>query len=705
LTLEVALSSPQYKLIKASSGEEALRYLLNHKPALILLDVQMPKMDGYACAAIIKSSERTRDIPIIFLTALHRDEPFVHKGYQTGAVDYLSKPFDVEILRSKVRVFADLHRKSEQLLAVERELRLNENQERERRLAALELSSLRREQIQQKKYQELVEGIQHGIVWSANPDSLVFSYVGSTAEKLLGYSSQQWFGEPNFWMSHIYPEDAAQFLATCQKVVMERSNAELEHRFFTADGRIVWLHTGIRYGSGGESGNRELQGLSVDITRMKTAEAALQKSKRRSDLLSQISFVLSNNLYTDTTLKDVGRLIVPHFADWFSIDVLCEDSFKTICLNSHSILEPDTVIDEFQIPLAELQGDNDFTYMFNTGKYVSYRRLSEKNLARLSLSTHRAEYMRNLKSIIMAPILLRQKTLGAITIGSNQAERFDGDDIFFLMSLAQRIAVAFDNSRLFGEAQAAIKIRDEFLSIASHELKTPLTPLKLQIQQLLRMFTQSTSLDSERIQRLLNTSNRQISRLSKLIEELLDISRISRGQLQLELDEFCLSELIEDVAQRFGRQLEEANCELQLALEPGLHVNWDAFRIEQVIVNLLANAIKYAAGQPVRIETKRKGDDVILIVKDHGIGIAPIDQERIFKRFERAVSQDHFGGMGLGLYIVSQILQLHGGHIDVESELGKGASFKVEIPARGPEKAAKAELVHPDSALRASPPH
>jgi len=255
------------------------------------------------------------------------------------------------------------------------------------------------------------------------------------------------------------------------------------------------------------------------------------------------------------------------------------------------------------------------------------------------------------------------------------------------------------------ELQAVIKIRDEFLSISSHELKTPLTPLKLQIQQILRMLSQSTAWDPERMQRLLNTSNRQISRLSKLIEELLDISRISRGQLQLELDRFSLSELIEDVTQRFGRQLEEAGCELQLELETDLIVNWDVFRIEQIIVNLLTNAIKYAAGKPVRIEAKRNGDFVSVVIRDRGIGIAQGDQNRIFKRFERAVSQDHFGGMGLGLYIVSQILQLHGGTISVESELGQGAAFRVEIPANGPQAASTSVIQAPDSALCASPPN
>jgi PAS domain S-box-containing protein len=702
LTLEVALSSPQYKLIKANSGEEALRYLLDHKPALILLDVQMPKMDGFACANIIKNSERTRDIPIIFLTALPRDERFVHRGYQTGAVDYLSKPFDVEILRSKVKVFAELHRKNEQLLTFERDLRVKENEERERKLAALELNSLRREQIQQRRYQELVDGIHHGIVWSANPESLVFSYVGPTAEKLLGYSKQQWFGEADFWMNHIHTEDAATFLSVCQKVVKEHSSADIEHRFITSDGRTVWLQTGVRYGSGGSGDvRRELHGLSVDITRLKTTEALLQKSKKRSDLLAQISFVLSNSLQAESVLKEICRLAVPQYADWFSIDLLDETGLKACCVSGLSIVDNDGVVKEFNSEMPDLHADNDFAYMFESGRYVSYRQVTEKNLQRLAGTPRRAKSMASLKSAIMAPILIRQKPFGAITIGSHIEERFDSDDVFFLMSMAQRVGVALENSRLYQEAQAAIKIRDEFLSIASHELKTPLTPLKLQIQQLLRMLSQSNTWDRDRMERLLSTSNRQISRLAKLIEELLDISRLSRGQLQLEIDEFSLPELIEDVTQRFGRQLEEAGCELVLDLETDLRVHWDAFRIEQVIVNLLANAIKYAAGKPVHIEARRKDDLVSFVVRDHGIGIAAEDQGRIFKRFERAVSKDHFGGMGLGLYIVSQILQLHGGSIRVESNIGEGSAFVVEIPAMSQPEAP----VAPKSAVYASPPH
>lgn len=465
---------------------------------------------------------------------------------------------------------------------------------------------------------------------------------------------------------------------------MERSSAEMEHRFIAADGRIVWLHTGVRYG-GGENSPHELRGLSVDVSRLKTAESALQKSKRRSDLLAQISFVLSNSLQAEKVLKDVCRLAVPHYADWFSIDILTEKGMRTVCLNSQTIGDIESAIRDFNISPPDLHSDNDYAYIFETGKYVSYKNMNDKTLVRLACGPSRAQYMRNLKSAIIAPIMLRQQSLGAITIGSSQPESFDGDDIFFLMSVAQRVGVALENSRLFQEAQSAIKIRDEFLSIASHELKTPLTPLKLQIQQLQRMLSQNQIVEPDRMKRLLSTSNRQISRLSKLIEELLDISRLSRGQLQLELDEFCLSELIEDVAQRFGRQLEEAGCEMQLKLEKDLKVNWDLFRIEQVIVNLLTNAIKYASQKPVVIEAKRDGEDVLILVKDHGIGIAAEDQQRIFKRFERAVSKDHFGGMGLGLYIVSQILQLHNGTISVESELGHGALFQVRIPACGPE--------------------
>jgi PAS domain S-box-containing protein len=696
IALESALECEEYKLVRASSGDDALRHLLDHKPALILMDVQMPRLDGYETATIIKGSERTQDIPIIFLTALTRDERFVLKGYETGGVDYISKPIDIEILRSKVRVFADLHRKNQAALIAERQLRNAENLEREKKMAMLELRSLKREQQQQKRYHDLVEGIHHGIVWSANLETMTFSYVGPTAERLLGFSRQQWFGEPSFWQNHIFPEDAPAFSAARACAIAEGRPMELEHRFVTADGRVVWLHTGIRVSEPQDGQSKELQGLSTDITRNKEAELLLKISKKRSDLLARSSLILGHSFDVEAMLAELGRVLNSEYGDWFSVDVLSNAELKNICLSTPTA--PSSDIEKFRKVTIPLNSETDFAYTFETGKPIVYHDVTSKALERLSGSEPRRRLMKNLKSAILVPISVRGLTLGVAMIGSTTAiNAFEREDVEFLGGLASRIAAALEMARLYDEAKVAINLRDEFLSIASHELRTPLTPLKLQIQRVLQLLVKDQVKKGD-LSRLLGTSEKHITRLTKLIEDLLDVSRIGQGKLQLELQEFSLEDLIHDVIQRFSRQFEDVGCTVDLDMESNLNVNWDYFRIEQVLVNLLTNATKFAPKAPIHIRAFRNGNNVAFSVRDEGPGIALEDQKRIFKRFERAESKTHIGGLGLGLYIVSQILELHEGSIRVVSGEKGGSEFLVEIPQQGPslppEPLMTAQLTH-----------
>ncbi len=228
----------------------------------------------------------------------------------------------------------------------------------------------------------------------------------------------------------------------------------------------------------------------------------------------------------------------------------------------------------------------------------------------------------------------------------------------------------------------ALELRDEFISIAAHELKTPITPLTLQLQSFLQMMDEGTffQADPERLKRMLSTSNAQVLRLARIIDDLLDISRISSGALLLQRGEIDLSELVETVITGYAPSLKKAGCEIQTKLHKSLRGYWDGSRLEQVVINLLTNAIKYGAGKPITVETEALEKEVVLRVRDEGIGISQMDQKRIFDRFERAVSARHYGGLGLGLYISNQIAALHQGRICVHSELGKGACFEVYLP-------------------------
>jgi signal transduction histidine kinase len=239
-----------------------------------------------------------------------------------------------------------------------------------------------------------------------------------------------------------------------------------------------------------------------------------------------------------------------------------------------------------------------------------------------------------------------------------------------------------DRERLLTELREAVRLRDEFLSVASHELKTPLTPLALRLQ-LLRQEVQR-ELDASRTPRLLGhleAADRQVRRLTLLVDSLLDATRITSGRLTLrQEDDVNLASIIREVAASFETQAARANCPLELDIPGRVLGRWDAMRLEQVVTNLLSNALKFGAGCPVLVHLEARAGVARLTVRDGGIGMDAGVRARLFGRFERGVSERHYGGLGLGLFISQQIVRALGGHIHVESEPGQGATFTVELP-------------------------
>ncbi|KAF0813375.1 Autoinducer 2 sensor kinase/phosphatase LuxQ [Andreprevotia sp. IGB-42] len=233
------------------------------------------------------------------------------------------------------------------------------------------------------------------------------------------------------------------------------------------------------------------------------------------------------------------------------------------------------------------------------------------------------------------------------------------------------------------ELEEAIRVRDNFMSIASHELKTPLSSLKLQTQMRARHVERGNddAFSIPKVRKMVETDAHLIDNIVNLIDDMLDVTRIRGGKLSMQPVRFDLAELTKTVVERFHEQLVCANGSYELVLESAAWGIWDIQRIEQVITNLLTNAMRYGAHKPVRIEVRRLPDGVAqLLVQDNGIGIAKANQDRIFRVFERANNDNTAGGLGLGLYIVGQIVDGHGGRIRVESDEGAGATFIVELP-------------------------
>ncbi len=231
------------------------------------------------------------------------------------------------------------------------------------------------------------------------------------------------------------------------------------------------------------------------------------------------------------------------------------------------------------------------------------------------------------------------------------------------------------------EAREAVRLRDEFLSVASHELKTPLTSLKLRVQSLIEHPPESVH-DPEELARLAKSfelAERQVRRLEKLVNNLLDVSRIAIGRFPLQREQVDLVAMVHNVVGQFSAEIARCGSDVTLELPEQAIGSWDPLRLEQVLVNLLSNALKYGAGKPISISVGIGDSWARLTVRDQGIGISAADQARIFERFERAVSLD-YGGLGLGLHITREIVRAHGGTIRVESEPEHGAAFIVELP-------------------------
>lgn len=240
----------------------------------------------------------------------------------------------------------------------------------------------------------------------------------------------------------------------------------------------------------------------------------------------------------------------------------------------------------------------------------------------------------------------------------------------------QEIELLADNLR------AAITARDNFLGIASHELNTPLTSLKLQTQMNKRVLDRQgvTAFSHERISKLLDSTIKQTERLGVLVNDMLDVSRIVSGKLTMHTAPTDLSLLIDDILERFSPQIESVGSVLKKDIKKSVVAPADSFRIEQVFTNFITNAIKYAPGKNLHATVESTGRSAIVSLRDEGNGIDEDNLGRIFGRFERATPASEVSGLGLGLFICKQIIQEHQGRISVESELGKGSTFRFEIP-------------------------
>lgn len=443
--------------------------------------------------------------------------------------------------------------------------------------------------------------------------------------------------------------------------------------------------------------------------KLQQAMGQLTANERIQKFLADATTVLSESLDYHKTVARVARLAVPTLADWCFLDLVEDDGSLRRVEVVHADPAKSDVAEAARRFTASTEGnlDHPATRAVLQLSPVLLPNLDESKMRAIAHSHEHFEVMKatGARSLISVPLVAHHHVVGAMTFVDAESGRFyDESDLAIAQDLARRAAMAIENARLYAEAREAVRARDEFLSIASHELKTPLTPLQIQLQTLNETIDRFVKADMRSwLLNRLQMIHRQSERLNYLVTELLDISRIAGGRLQLHPENLDLADVIHDVVADFRAQgeFERAQSDIRVNVCGPIVGHWDRTRIEQVLTNLLSNAVKYGAGKPITLTAACDGEFATLTVTDEGIGIAPEDQQRIFARFERAVSSRHYGGLGLGLFIVREVLEKMGGTIRVRSVPAEGAAFTVILPLQAPpsrggrsENSSHVETVH-----------
>lgn len=421
-----------------------------------------------------------------------------------------------------------------------------------------------------------------------------------------------------------------------------------------------------------------------DVTVEQTAAESTRAEQARLQLLADASAVLGSSLDVLTTIRQAARLTVPRLADVCTVDVLEGGQLRRVAL-AHA--DPAREQELRSVTAQYEPGwerEHPVGEVVRTGRRMVAMTVPDELVARIEngephLALARAS---GISSYLLFPLKARGTILGVISfMYAGSARQYSAADVPLGEEVARRVAHAIDNAQLYGQAQEAVRARDEFLSIASHELRTPVAGISA-ASQLLRRRRDRGQLDEGRLEQVLATVERSASHLARLTEDLLDVSRLQQGLLPLRLQEVNVAELLRVVAteQQVSRPVPAIELDITCA---SCVVDADPDRLEQVIANLLDNAAKYSpGGEPVHVTLERTDDGVRLQVCDSGIGLPAEAIQRIFEPFGRAANaqRQNIPGLGLGLYIGRRIARQHGGDLWAHSEgEGHGTVFTLVL--------------------------
>jgi PAS domain S-box-containing protein len=496
------------------------------------------------------------------------------------------------------------------------------------------------------------------------------------------YLNQRWreftgLDTPDDLAALIHPEDLGEVIGRYRDAEERRADFECEFRLRRRDGEYRWYLTRAVPVVDGESRVVKWYGTSTDIDDTKRAE-------QTATFLADTSATLAELSDPDSTLKKVAGLAVPHFADWCTVDMLQPDGSLRRLAAAHIDPAKMELADElhrrYPPDPAAPRG------VWNIARTGQSEIVSEITEELLEASTADAEVLRivrelGLKSYIGVPLAARGKTLGVITfIAAESGRRYGPADLAVAEDLARRAAVAIENAYLYGALREEDRRKDEFLATLAHELRNPLAPLRngLQVMKLLGHEPETT----EQVREMME---RQVEHLVRLVDDLLDVSRVSRGKIELRKERIALSTAIVSALETCESSIKQHGHELTVALpaEP-IYVDADKTRLAQAICNVLHNAAKYTdPGGKISLSVERQIEEAVVRIRDSGVGIPAAMLPKIFDLFtqvDRSLEKSQ-GGLGIGLTLVRRLVELHGGRVEAHSAgPGLGSEFVIRLP-------------------------
>ncbi len=581
LAMEAMLGEVGGTLITARSGREALLKLLARDFAVILLDVQMPDLDGFETAELIRERDKSRHTPIIFLTAYNQNDRAMLRGYALGAVDFMFKPIVPEILRSKVQVFVDLQRKTHELARQARLIREAEAREHARLLA----------------------------------------------------------------------EERQRWEADNLRAQMERERA--------AAADVA----------------RKAEELARAVADRDAAARALVQSNARLALLSDTANRLLTGQRPHELLDELFERLTGHLdLDVYAYRALMDDGM-TLALRASGGVD-DAVRDQLRV--------------MRIGEGMPGVVAERRQRMIVDASTQPDDALDPVDVIgttacVCFPLLAEERLIGTLAFGSRRRPRFTLEELAVLQLVADQISIAIERERLMGELQArnaelaeADRRKDEFLAMLAHELRNPLAPIRNGVEIM-------KSADADIRERARRMIGRQVEHMARLVDDLLEVSRITQGKIELRRERVDLQSVIEQALQ-IARPLVSAREHALVVDVPNapIPVLVDVTRMTQVVANLVNNAAKYTNPRgTITLKVERGDEEVVVRVRDTGIGIRPEMLPRVFEMFVQA---DHApdraaGGLGIGLTLVKRLVQMHGGEVMAASQgVGSGSEFIVTIP-------------------------